>query len=304
MRRQPGEGLRNRLRERAKRTRRAVELAMLNVTWYVGVAFGFAVAALLSVAGSYLSRPEFGSPLTLLATAVMIVGWGYIVGKKHRARVTSDRRRTENIEKGLDAETRIGDSIDYAIVARGCAVAHNVKKIAKVGDIDHIVLTPTRRLWVVETKSGRVPPSEFPKVLDRIAANVEAARKWEPDADVQGYLALASDDKFRGMPRRARGEKILVGGRDLLLKKLRDEARAQQDVDDGLVQRVWDLGKKDPTGRRPRVFGGDRASFGAGPVACIRRALALMLRAGDSGRRVARRRAAGGDDHADGSHIR
>ena len=252
MRRQPGEGLRNRLRERAKRTRRAVELAMLNVTWYVGVAFGFAVAALLSVAGSYLSRPEFGSPLTLLATAVMIVGWGYIVGKKHRARVTSDRRRTENIEKGLDAETRIGDSIYYAVATQGCAVAHSVTEIAKYGDIDHIVLTPAR-LWVIETKSGRVQNKEFRKTLAQIVANVAAAREWALDHDiqapVQGCLVLASGELTprdkQGYDDKASGEKILVEDRKSLVRKLRGDARGQQEADNEGVKHVWALGKRE-----------------------------------------------------------
>ncbi len=252
MRRQPGEGLRDRLRERAKRTRRAMEWAMANFTWYVGVAFGFAVAALLSVAGSYLSLPEFGSPLTLLATAVMLVAWGYIVAKKHRARVTSDRRRTENIEKGLAAETRVGQAVDYAVVAPECAVAHNVTEIAKYGDIDHIVLTPAR-LWVIETKSGRVPNKEFRKARAQIAANVAAAREWALDHDiqvpVQGCLVLPSGEVTardeQGYDDKASGEKILVEDRKSLVRKLRGDARGQQEADNEGVKHVWALGKRE-----------------------------------------------------------
>ncbi len=97
---------------------------------------------------------------------------------------------TRNIEKGLDAETRVGQAIDYAVAAPGSAVAHGVTEIAKYGDIDHIVRTPAR-LWVVETKLGWVPKKEFRKVLAQIAANVAAVREWMPNYDVQGCLALA-----------------------------------------------------------------------------------------------------------------
>ena len=236
--------LRGELRELTKRARQAMSRAAIIASLFTGIGFGLLIAALLHVALSYSSLRWHYWPFLILAGIFVVLS--AILSERAFARDRRDSQQIGDKKKGRAAETRIGDSIDYAIVARGCAVAHNVEKIPEVvGDIDHIVLTPTRRLWVVETKSRRVPPSEFSKVLDRIAANVEAVRKWEPKADVQGYLALASDDKFRGMPRRARGEKILVGGRDLLLKKLRDEARAQRDVDDGLVQRVWDLGKKE-----------------------------------------------------------
>lgn len=40
---------------------------------------------------------------------------------------------------------------ECAITAPGCAVAHSVAKIADIGDIDHLVVTPGV-LLVVETK--------------------------------------------------------------------------------------------------------------------------------------------------------
>ena len=248
MRREPGEPLRHELHEREKRAQRAIWLARLDGHYFIGCGIGFAIAAALPVVVPYLvGRPLHVLSLVpaLAAAAVLFVAWGCIVGRKGSRPRTNDHRRTKDIEKGERAEKRIGQVIDYAIVAPGCAVAHNVMKIAKVedGDIDHIVLTPAR-LWVVETKSGRVPRSEFGRVLGRIAANTKAVRKWARGVEVQGYLALASDDKFRGKTQYYEdGETILVGGRDSLLKKLRDDTRARQAVDNDLVQRVWDLGK-------------------------------------------------------------
>lgn len=157
---------------------------------------------------------------------------------------------TRNIVKGLDAEKRVGQAIDYAVAAPGCAVAHNVTGIAKYGDIDHIVRTPAR-LWVVETKSGRVPNKEFRKVRAQIAANVAAAREWALDHDiqvpVQGCLVLASGELTardeQGYDDKASGEKILVEDRKSLVKKLRGESRGQQEADNEGVKNVWGLGK-------------------------------------------------------------
>ncbi len=153
---------------------------------------------------------------------------------------------TRNIEKGLDAETRVGQAIDYAVAAPGSAVAHGVTEIAKYGDIDHIVRTPAR-LWVVETKSGRVPKKEFRKVLAQIAANVAAVREWMPNYDVQGCLVLASGEvtarEEKGYD--AKGETILVKDRDSLWRTLRKEARAKPATDNADVQKVWALGKQE-----------------------------------------------------------
>ena len=251
MRRQPGEPLRHELHEREKRTQRAMWLAMLDGSYYIGAGVGSAAAALALLATSYLVGPLHDWLfLLVLCAAVVFVCWGFIVGIKHRARVTSDRRRTENIEKGLDAERSVGHAIDYAVAAQECAVAHNVMEIAKYGDIDHIVLTPAR-LWVIETKSGRVPNKEFGKALAQIAANVAAAREWAPDhgvqVPVQGCLVLPSGEVTardeRGYDDKASGEKILVEDRKSLVKKLRGESRGQQEADNEGVKNVWGLGK-------------------------------------------------------------
>ena len=244
MRRQPGEPLSRELRERTKRA----AIAAISGTALVGAGVGIAIAALLHVALSYSSLSSHYWPLIMLAA--ISIGAGIFIEKRVSRRRTSDRWRMEDIEKGLDAETRVGQAIDYAVVAPECAVAHNVTEIAKYGDIDHIVLTPAR-LWVVETKSGRVPNKEFRKVRAQIAANVAAAREWALDHDiqvpVQGCLVLASGELTardeQGYDDKASGEKILVEDRKSLVRKLRGDARGRQAADNEGVKHVWALGK-------------------------------------------------------------
>ena len=249
MRREPGEPLRHELHEREKRAQRAISLARLDGSMYIGCGIGFAIAALAPVVVPYLvGRPlhVWGFVLALAAAAVLSVAWGCIVGRKGSRPKTNDHRRTKDIEKGERAEKRIGQAIDYAIAAPGCAAAHGVTKIAKYGDIDHIVLTPAR-LWVVETKSGRVPGKEFQKALGQIAANVKAARKWMPNAEVQGCLALASGDVTERDEKgyEAKGETVMVKDRESLWRTMRAEARTLHAVDNADAQKVWALGKRE-----------------------------------------------------------
>ena len=228
MRKQPGSWLRRRFLMRGV-------AAVAGFALLFGIAIGTWVHMLL---------PE----LAELVTGAYV--FGFIVGAAALAMVGIGPRSKSNIEKGLDAETWVGQAIDYAVAAPGSAVAHGVTEIAKYGDIDHIVLTPAR-LWVVETKSGRVPNKEFRKVLAQIAANVAAVREWAPDhgvqVPVQGCLVLPSGEVTardeRGYDDKASGEKILVEDRKSLVKKLRGESRGQQEADNEGVKNVWGLGK-------------------------------------------------------------
>ena len=154
--------------------------------------------------------------------------------------------RIQKMEKGLIAERSIGQAIDSAIAAPGCAAAHNVTSIAKAGDIDHLVITPAR-LWVVETKSGYVPQKEFPKELREIDRNVKAVREWAGSkTEVQGCLVIHADNKNKG-----RNEYDAPGSKDKILRKsqsslvseLQSEARHQKSSNEDLVQRVWRLGE-------------------------------------------------------------
>ena len=48
-----------------------------------------------------------------------------------------ERGSFSHLLKGAAAERNVGGSIEYAITAPGCAVAHSVTEIARIGDIDH-----------------------------------------------------------------------------------------------------------------------------------------------------------------------
>ena len=68
----------------------------------------------------------------------------------------SFRWNLDNLQKGGEAETYVGQLVEYAITAEHCAVAHSVTEIATGGDIDHLVATPAA-VWLIETKYKRVP---------------------------------------------------------------------------------------------------------------------------------------------------
>ena len=178
--------------------------------------------------------------LIMLGAAVICAVWFY--------QLSRGRWRLDNLEKGLLAETRVGDELQCAVTAPGCAVAHDVKDIAKVGNIDHIVATPLR-IWVVETKSSRIPKKEFPQALGQIAANVKAVRNWAPPrTEVRGCLVIEEGASQRSSSYESQGEKICGESRKSLIKKLRQEVREAQSPNQGakeLAQRVWALGRLD-----------------------------------------------------------
>ena len=174
--------------------------------------------------------------LGLLVMIVLACAWLYL-----------DRRwSVANLERGMDAEYRMGQVIDYALVPRNCAVAHGVVGIAAEGDIDHLVATP-QALWVVETKVRAVPKGRFPAVVDRIARNVHAVEAWAPDTPARGCLALL--EPFRGKrDYQARdGTPVVVHDERSLRDALRAEALAEGAVGAELAHRVWQLGRVTPT---------------------------------------------------------
>ena len=152
------------------------------------------------------------------------------------------------IERGLASEMSVGQAIEDAIRAPGCAVAHGVMEtaITKEGDIDHLVATPAG-LWVVETKTRRVPKQDFPKVLERLAANAAAVRRWAPrGVDVRACLAFAAGEAFGERSYREGGERIAAMDRKSLTAALRREARGSAAGNRDLARRVRELGR---TGR-------------------------------------------------------
>ena len=130
----------------------------------MGCALGFTVRELPIFDGAA------GSPASWVATgAVMILAFGLFYAYCRRVEATWGR--------GLKAERRIGDLIEYAVTRRGCAVAHDVKEaLGGRGNVDHVVMTPAG-IWVVETKSHRLSKRRFPRALRQVAENASRVRR-------------------------------------------------------------------------------------------------------------------------------
>ena len=143
--------------------------------------------------------------------------------------------------KGVAAERSIGSLTEYALTARGCAVAHSVTKIAEIGDIDHLVATPGC-LWVVETKYGKIPRDRFPEVLRRLRVNLEAVRRWAPSGvEVKGCLVLATARKLPHKRLYENGQVEVFGPKSLVCKLLGASATPANEADLSTAKRVWAL---------------------------------------------------------------
>lgn len=154
--------------------------------------------------------------------------------------------RLENLSKGLDAEMRVGQVIEYAITDARCAIAHSVTSIAKVGDIDHIVATPAA-IWVVETQYRKVPKKVFPKVLERIADNAKSVRDWVTklgyrDMQVHPCLILAYESKIRKNEYDKLGETIRVYLPNQVTQIIKKDLENSGNLDERLSREVWKLG--------------------------------------------------------------
>ena len=154
--------------------------------------------------------------------------------------------RLRDMRTGAGAEERVGEAIEYALTRAGCAVAHGVTVIAREGDIDHLVATPTR-LWVLETKSGRLPRTAFATTLRRIARNVDAVRAWAPGADVVGALVFAGAVRVEAQETYDLGSETIrcFGDRESLMRQLRDEAEGAGKLGTAIVRTVWELARRD-----------------------------------------------------------
>ena len=167
---------------------------------------------------------------------------GLVIGGAYLWFTFDSRWSSANLEKGLDAEYRIGQVIDYALVPPGCAVAHGVTEIGVGGDIDHLVATPGG-LWVIETKARAVPPKRVPAVLDRIADNVRAVGEWAPDVPVRGCLVLLEPFEGRRDYEARGGTPVVVHDEKSLRDALRAEALEEGPGDGRMARRVWALGR-------------------------------------------------------------
>ena len=179
--------------------------------------------------------------------------------------------RLPDMGKGAHAEETIGQAIGYALTRERCAVAHHVERIARVGDIDHLVATP-RGLRVIETKHGRVPSSMFPETLRRIALNVQAVRNCVPGMRVTGCLVFVTGSGKPPKPGYEWGTETIrcFGNAASLMRELKAEARCEGGSSE-MARRVWQLGKVG--GRRSREAGYSAVS----PVAKAAREVSRSL---------------------------
>ncbi|MYE24935.1 MAG: NERD domain-containing protein [Gammaproteobacteria bacterium] len=232
MKRNPGEWLRHRLLDRVLD---AVLLGMAGASWLLGAGL-----VLGTTRGWGQSAPEW------MVWSLLLPGVGFLLAGLYKAK---RGWRLGDIAKGARAEETVGQAIEYALTRDACAVAHHVEEIARVGDIDHLVAT-SDGLWVIETKHGRVPRSEFRETLRRIAANVEGVREWAPDKRVTGCLVFGSEQEKRPKRTYDYGKETIraFGSPTELMRELRSEASGIGGSTD-LARRVWKLGALDPDGQ-------------------------------------------------------
>ncbi len=227
MRRFPGSWVRDRAMVR-----------ILLVFLLVGASAGFGLHWLLAYVLHFLLNPVWISWVGILVMLALLVSL-------HLAWCSLDRGSIAKWLKGADSERNIGQAIERAIAAPGCSVAHTVTGLTGSGDIDHLVATPAA-LWVVETKTSRVPRKEFPRVLHGLARKVKVVREWAPPGTaVRGCLALDNPESARRRRYEAAGETIAVHGAPSLAKALGAEASGPPAVPFGLAERVWKLADPD-----------------------------------------------------------
>lgn len=159
------------------------------------------------------------------------------------------RRLNATWGRGLEAERRIGDLIEYAVTRRSCAVAHDVKEaLGGESNVDHVVLTPASS-WVAETKSHRLSKRRFPRAPRQVAENASPVRRHlETSLPVRGALVIAdrSEDSLQSQYH-WNGEAVQAFSPRKFLRVLSAEReQAGADVRSPEMERVeravWDLG--------------------------------------------------------------
>ena len=141
--------------------------------------------------------------------------------------------------KGLKAERYVGQSIQDALLAGNCTVAHGVESLPGLaglhGDIDHVVTTP-RSVYVVETKWRPVPKERLNRVVREIDANAQLVREWLEtrghQVPVEGRLVLASDYDREAKPYEVDGGRLVWA---MNVAQLREELNRDRVVQRGPV---------------------------------------------------------------------
>ena len=211
---------------------------LLLVLLFAGASGGFGLHWLLSYVLHFLLDPVWISRIGVLVMLGLLAPL-LLTGRSMR------RGGIAAWLKGAASERNVGQAIERAIAAPGCAVAHTVTGLTGSGDADHLVATPAG-LWVVETKTGRIPRKRFPRVLHGLARKVKAAREWAPPGTaVRGCLALDDPQRARRRRYEAAGETIAVHSVQSLTEALSAEAGELPASAPELAERVWTLAGPD-----------------------------------------------------------
>ncbi len=150
---------------------------------------------------------------------------------------------------GLEAERRVGDRIEHALVLPGCAFAHDVKEaLGGRGNVDHVVLTPAC-VWVVETKAAWLGKGPFKDALRQVAANVARVRHHlnMNKVPVRGALVIADnrepfeeDYDWKGEPVKA--FRVVSFWQQLQAECAAGAQSGKMQEREDLAREIWSLG--------------------------------------------------------------
>lgn len=209
------------------------------VVYLLGLVVGFLIRSVREV-GEVAPEITWWVALLGLIAAYLVAHW--IVQ-------LSVRRMESTWGRGLLAERRVGDLIEFAVADRGCAFAHDVKEaLDGYGNVDHVVLTPAG-VWVVETKASWLRQDRFHTARRQTAENVRRVRQHlRTTLPVRGALVIA-DESVRAYEKDHPwdGEPVTAFDSRSFWRRLRDERDQGGAVVDAAevakVQRaVWSLG--------------------------------------------------------------
>ena len=172
------------------------------------------------------------------------------------------RYSARNLEKGIEAEERTGEVIEYALAQANCAAAHNVTDVTDTGDIDHLVATP-QAVWVVDSKF-RYNKRWLEDKVNEVEQQVHAVEQWVAQqgfrqTPVKGCLAFLTGFDEENDEQVAKGGTVVlcvdVSGKQNngLVKALRETMKNQpiQTVDKDLIRQIWKLGAEESPTAEP-----------------------------------------------------
>ena len=165
------------------------------------------------------------------------------------------RRHERSWVRGMEAEREVGDIIELALTRADCAWAHDISDALGIpGNIDHVVLSP-QRLWVIDTKAGRVPKGRFDEALDTTLRRTAFVDEYLKRRGLAGHkpvrpaLVIAHPaNRFLKKTYNRNGATIHVLGTTMFLNALREECMdadrqwPRPNTNPDLVRTVWALG--------------------------------------------------------------